>query len=141
MQSNRGYLNLCELLSRAWLQAQPGGQRGQAWLQWEWLDELNEGLIALSGADLGAVGQALLAQDSGRARELATRLAAIFEGRFYIELQRAGLAHHEMHVCAAVPLAAELGLAGRRDPSGAVSANPTTSRRTRPGSASPKARP
>ncbi len=110
VQSNRGYLNLCELLSRAWLQAQPAGQRGQPWLQWEWLEEFHEGLIALSGADLGAVGQALLAQDKGRARELARRLASIFDGRFYLELQRAGPGHHEAHVRAAVPLAAELDL-------------------------------
>ncbi|WP_418315912.1 DNA polymerase III subunit alpha [Piscinibacter sakaiensis] len=110
VQSNRGYLNLCELLSRAWLQTPAGNQRNQGWLQWDWLAELGDGLIALSGADLGAVGQALLAQDPQRASQLAQQLAALFPGRFYIELQRAGLPNHEAHVRAAVPLAAELGL-------------------------------
>jgi DNA polymerase-3 subunit alpha len=107
VQHRQGYLNLCELLARAWTR---NVQRNQAWVKWEWLQELGGGLIALSGADLGAVGQALLAEDGARARSLAARLAALFPRRFYIELQRAGAPAHEAHVRAAVPLAAELGL-------------------------------
>ncbi len=106
-QNRRGYLNLCELLSRGWLH---GVQRAQAWLSWDWLAELNEGLIALSGAEMGAVGMALLARDETRARGLAQRLAAIFPRRFYLELQRAGLAGQEACLRATVPLAAALQL-------------------------------
>jgi len=107
VKNNRGYLNLCELISRSWL---VNVQRAQAWVKWEWFETLGEGLIALSGAELGAVGQALVAGDSARADALATRLAALFPQRFYIELQRAGLPGNETHVRAAVPLAARLGL-------------------------------
>ncbi|GCL62628.1 DNA polymerase III subunit alpha [Pseudaquabacterium pictum] len=107
VQNRQGYLNLCELLARGWVQ---NAQRAQAWITWDWLAELGGGLIALSGADLGAVGQALLAGDTERARAVAQRLSSLFPGRFYIELQRAGLATHEPHVRAAVPLAAALGL-------------------------------
>jgi DNA polymerase-3 subunit alpha len=107
VQSKTGYLNLCELISRGWLDP---NARGQAWLKWEWLAQLNEGLIALSGADLGAIGQALIAQDPQRAQAVATRLAATFPQRFYIELQRAGLPTNEAHVRAAVPLAAQMKL-------------------------------
>jgi len=107
VQSEGGYLNLCELLSRAWL---TNAQRAQAWLKWDWLDSLNDGLIALSGADHGAIGQALLAQDAVRARDIAQRLSHVFAGRFYIELQRAGQAGNEAHIRAAVPLAASLKL-------------------------------
>ena len=107
VQDSQGYLNACELLARAWTR---NVQRTQAWVKWEWLHELGSGLIALSGADQGALGAALLAGDEPRARELAQRLAALFPGRFYIELQRAGLPTHEAHVRAAVPLAAALGL-------------------------------
>jgi DNA polymerase-3 subunit alpha len=64
----------------------------------------------LSGADGGAIGMALLAGDAARARAVAQQMAAHFPGRFYIELQRAGLPTNEAHVRAAVPLAAELGL-------------------------------
>ena len=67
-------------------------------------------MIALSGADAGAVGQALLAGDAQRAKAVAQRLAAMFPGRFYFELQRAGLATNEAQVRAVVPLASELSL-------------------------------
>ncbi len=107
VQSKTGYLNLCELISRGWLDP---NARGQAWLKWEWLTALNEGLIALSGAELGAIGQALMAQDIQRAQAVATRLAATFPQRFYIELQRAGMPTNEAHVRAAVPLAAQMKL-------------------------------
>jgi DNA polymerase III subunit alpha len=103
VQNTQGYLNLCELLSRAWLHNE---QRAQAWVQWVWLEELGEGLIALSGAEQGAVGQALVSGDAARAQAQALRLARCFPNRFYIELQRAGLPHNEAHVRAAVVLAA-----------------------------------
>jgi DNA polymerase-3 subunit alpha len=107
VQNQRGYLNLCELISRAWLH---NVQRNQAWLRWTWLDELGEGLIALSGADQGIVGHALLAGDVARAQALALRLEDLFPNRFYIELQRAGLPGNEAHVRAAVQLAASCRL-------------------------------
>ncbi|HEV8689110.1 MAG TPA: PHP domain-containing protein, partial [Ideonella sp.] len=107
VQSPEGYLNLCELLARAWTR---NVQRAQAWVTWEWLAELGGGLIALSGAEHGAVGSALLTGDTARARQLAERLAGLFPGRFYLELQRAGLPQQEALVRATVPLAAELKL-------------------------------
>ncbi len=113
VQSKTGYLNLCELLSRAWV---TNVQRNQAWVTWENLAELADGLIALSGAPLGGTGQggaiALAAAqgDMERAEALARRLAGLFPNRFYLELQRAGLPGQEAWVRAAVPLAAKLGL-------------------------------
>ena len=107
VQNRQGYLNLCELLSRAWLGEV---QRNQACLQWAWLEGLSEGLIALSGAEMGAIGQALLAQDVERAQATAQRLSTLFPGRFYLELQRAGLPGQAAHVAAAVALAADLHL-------------------------------
>jgi DNA polymerase III subunit alpha len=67
-QNTQGYLNLCELLSRSWVS---NVQRAQAWLKWEWLDQCHDGLIALSGAQYGAVGQHLAAQDEARAQAAA----------------------------------------------------------------------
>ncbi|MEK8031172.1 DNA polymerase III subunit alpha [Ideonella sp. DXS29W] len=107
VQSREGYLNLSELLARAWTR---NVQRAQAWVTWEWLAELGQGLIALSGAEHGAVGMALLAGDTARARQAAERLSGLFPGRFYLELQRAGLPQQEALVRATVPLAAELRL-------------------------------
>ena len=107
VQNSQGYLNISELLSRAWIQ---NVVRNQACLKWEWLQELGEGLICLSGAQHGGLGQALLMGDKARAKDWAARLSAAFPGRFYIELQRAGLPGQEALVQASVPLAAELGL-------------------------------
>ncbi|TMH04653.1 MAG: PHP domain-containing protein, partial [Betaproteobacteria bacterium] len=107
VQNAQGYLNVSELLARAWTR---NAQRAQAWVKWEWLEELSGGLIALSGADAGALGAALLAGDTRRAAAVAQRLAELFPGRFYIELQRAAQPSNEAHVRAAVPLAAELKL-------------------------------
>ncbi|MBK7002524.1 MAG: DNA polymerase III subunit alpha [Rhodoferax sp.] len=107
VQDKEGYLNLSELLARAYTQ---NIVKNQAVLKLAWLRELNAGLIALSGAQAGAVGQALLQGDSTRAQEWAQQLAGVFDNRFYLEVQRAGRVDDEVHVAAAVQLAAGLGL-------------------------------
>lgn len=107
VQDGGGYLNLCELLSRAWLGP---AQQAQARVRWDDLAQLGGGLIALSGAEMGAVGQALAGGDPARAAQLATRLAGLFPDRFYLELQRAGLTGQEAVLRASVALAAQLGL-------------------------------
>ena len=107
VQNHTGYLHLCELLSRAWT---ANTVRGQPVIELAWLQTMGEGLIALSGAHCGAVGLALLQGDTVRADACALQLAAIFPGRFYIELQRAGQMDDARHVPAAVQLAARLGL-------------------------------
>ncbi len=107
VQNRQGYLNLSELLTRAWTR---GVVRDQAVISLKWLSELNEGLIALSGAQRGAIGQALVQGDDARAMECALYFAGIFPHRFYMELQRAEQAEDARHVPAAVQLAARLSL-------------------------------
>ena len=107
VQDKQGYLNLSELLARAWTR---NDGRGLAVLQREWLEELNGGLLMLSGAQAGPVGQALIQGDANRAADIALQLGSLFTHRFYIELQRAGRVDDERHVTAAVQLAARLHL-------------------------------
>ncbi len=107
VQNKQGYLNLSEILARAWTQ---NVVKAQAVVKLAWLKELNEGLIALSGAQAGVVGQALVQGDTARAHELALQLGSIFPHRFYLELQRAGRPDDEPHVAAAVQLAATMKL-------------------------------
>ena len=107
VQNHQGYLNLCELLARAWTQ---NAGKPEASVSWDWLTELNGGLIALSGAQAGPVGQALLQGDSQRAFDVALQIASVFPHRFYLELQRAGRADDEAHVIAAVQLAQRMQL-------------------------------
>jgi DNA polymerase III subunit alpha len=107
VQSQQGYLNLCELLSRGWTQ---NVHKAVGVIKLAWLQELSQGLIALSGAQSGPVGQALVQGDLSRASELGLQIAGIFPHRFYIELQRAERADDEAHVVAAVQLASHLNL-------------------------------
>ncbi len=107
VQDDRGYLNLCNMLARAWT---TNAQRAQAWVKWSWLETFSPGLLVLSGADAGALGQALLAQDAERAAGIAGWLRQHFDGRFYVELQRAGLPTNDAHVQAACSFAAAQGL-------------------------------
>ncbi|HQQ71737.1 MAG TPA: PHP domain-containing protein, partial [Alicycliphilus sp.] len=107
VQNRQGYLNLSELLARAWTQ---GVVKNLPLCTWNWLQELNPGLIALAGAQAGPVGQALMRGDEAGAAAVALRLAGMFPHRFYLELQRAGRADDEAHVTAAVQLAARLQL-------------------------------
>src|SRR5688572_973035 len=88
--SRAGYLRLCELLSRAWLKNQ---HRARAEIARAWLHAGgSEGLIALSGAAGGDVGQALAAGNAAAAEKAAREWAALFPGRYYLEIQRAGFA-------------------------------------------------
>ena len=107
VQNQQGYLNLSELLARAYTQ---NVVKSLPVVKPAWLRQCHEGLIALSGAQAGAVGQALVQGDVERAHEAALQLAAVFPHRFYIELQRAGRAEDEAHVGAAVQLAARMKL-------------------------------
>jgi DNA polymerase-3 subunit alpha len=107
VQSSQGYLNLSELLARAWTQNMV---KTNAVVKLAWLQELSEGLILLSGAQAGPVGQALVQGDTSRAAEIALQLASIFTHRFYLEIQRAGRPEDNAHVVAAVKLAARLSL-------------------------------
>ena len=107
VQDHQGYLNLSELLARAWTRNEG---RGQALVHRDWLKECNAGLIMLSGAQAGPVGQALMQGDTQRATDMALQLSTLFTHRFYLELQRAGRADDERHVSHTVQLAARLHL-------------------------------
>src|SRR5690606_15337414 len=100
------YLDLCELLARAWTE---NSQRGRAEIRREWLSGKN-GLIVLSGARAGDVGQALEAGREDEARRLARQWAADFPDSYFIELQRAGFDGDEAYVQSALKLAADCGL-------------------------------
>ncbi|MCL4184521.1 MAG: DNA polymerase III subunit alpha, partial [Burkholderiaceae bacterium] len=113
-RNRTGYLRLCELISRAWIENE---YRGRGELRAEWFDAagadgapMGEGLIALSGAQTGDVGQALLADNVDAAATLATAWARRFPGAYYLEVQRTGQHEAEAHTRAAARLAARLDL-------------------------------
>ncbi len=89
-QSFAGYLLLSRLLTRAYLENQT---QGRAEISMSWLKNEKhgtDGLIALSGARFGTIGQAILHNDLKQAQSHALEWATLFPNRFYIEIQRDG---------------------------------------------------
>jgi DNA polymerase-3 subunit alpha len=105
--NHAGYLNLCELVSRSWIENQ---HRGRAEMRLEWFESRGDGLIVLSGGAQGEIGAQLALGNVPAARAAAQRLAQLFPDRFYIELQRAGRAGDEALVRGGARLAIELDL-------------------------------
>ncbi len=106
-QNQEGYRLLCQLLTRAYVEGQ---HSGRPCLSRSWLVGSMDGLIALSGAQDGDIGQTLLAGNIAQAEQLAHEYASLFPGRFYVELQRTGQPYQEDYVHAAVDLATRVGL-------------------------------
>ncbi|HEX7560397.1 MAG TPA: DNA polymerase III subunit alpha, partial [Usitatibacter sp.] len=105
-RSREGYLALCNLLTRAHAE---NHWRGRAEVRREWLRNL-EGLIALSGAEAGEVGAALVSLGREAAEALARQWADDFSGCFYIEIQRLDPAKSAAFVQASVELAERCAL-------------------------------
>ncbi|MDW3095198.1 MAG: DNA polymerase III subunit alpha [Gammaproteobacteria bacterium] len=84
---NTGYRNLTELLTRAYLNGQHGGQPT---IDRSWINEFNQGLIVLSGGREGDLGKLLLKQDMARIDTCVNNWKKVFSDRFYVELQRTG---------------------------------------------------
>jgi DNA polymerase-3 subunit alpha len=103
-----GYLRLCELLTQAYLGPR---SRGRAEISRAALAAGdNGGLIALSGAAGGDVGQALLLGATAQAEAAAAEWARLFPDSYYLEIQRCGQPQAEQLVAASVALAAKLDL-------------------------------
>ena len=107
VKNHQGYLNLCEVLTKASLTNQ---YKGRAEVDPIWFKDHGEGLIALSGARFGDVGVALLANQEEEALKRAKVWANYFPGSFYIEIQRAGHPQDEAQLHGAVHLANQLKL-------------------------------
>lgn len=86
-QTDKGYLNLSQLVSEAFLETDP---QENAHIDWEQLEACSEGLICLTGGLAGPVGQYLLHNQNKEAETVLKRLKKLFGDRLYLELQRHG---------------------------------------------------
>ena len=84
--NDTGFHNLMKLSTRANLE----GMYYKPRIDHDLLEELNEGLIVLSGCASGEIGVALKEDDYDRAREIAKWYKSIFGDRYYLELQDHG---------------------------------------------------
>jgi DNA polymerase III subunit alpha len=103
-QSRKGFKRLSALLTRS---ASFGPVLGRNVVLKEWLEPAAlEGLIALSGAQFGELGRALVAGSGARGAAVLDYWRKLLPQRFYIELQRAGRPGEAEYVARAVALAA-----------------------------------
>jgi DNA polymerase-3 subunit alpha len=88
VQNERGYLNLSELSSIAYLES---GEMSEPVVPWAKVVEHAEGLILLSGGTDGPVDALLAAGKTAEGEAALAEMQRVFGDRFYVELQRHGL--------------------------------------------------
>lgn len=85
-KDQQGYQNLLKLVSLA--HKRKGDAEAKPVMLMEDLDGASEGLIALSGGCDGVLGRYFSAKQSALGGEILEKFKRLFEGRFYIEIQR-----------------------------------------------------
>ena len=107
-KSDKGYRNLCFLLSRCHMDSPP--RLPMARIDRGLLAQHCEGLIALSGGLSGEIPQALLKRDKAEAAKLARFYQGLFGDDFYIEIIRNGIKEQEQVNAELLLLSEELGV-------------------------------
>jgi DNA polymerase-3 subunit alpha len=87
-QNERGYLNLSELSSIAYLDS---AELPEPVVPWAKIVEYSEGLILLSGGTDGPIDALFAAGKTAEASAALAEMQRVFGDRFYVELQRHGL--------------------------------------------------
>jgi len=85
VQSEKGFRNLSKLISDAYLE-----HENETYIEWSDLEELNEGLICLTGGTAGPINQYLLHNQAKEAEAFLKKLKGWFGDRLYVEVQRHG---------------------------------------------------
>lgn len=101
-QTNDGYQNLLKLISRSFTEGQ---LHDKPMVKREWLSEYANGILALSGAQEGDLGKALLAEDKAQVANLLEFWTTLFPNRYYLEIQRTGRPQEESYIQAAILIA------------------------------------
>ena len=126
--NEEGYANLSRLVSRAYLE----GEAGRAAAQLGWLDRDSlAGVICLTGGPEGAIDPWFAAGLDGQAENRLETLRNLFGDRFYVEIQRHGLASEHANEARLIDYAYRRGvpLVATNEPF--LPAAPTTRRMTR----------
>lgn len=107
VKNKKGYTNLTKLVSKAYIEGQ---ESHGPFVRIEWLEDYSEGLIALSGGQMGHIGQALLLKQKKLAENRVDYFKSIFGKDFFIEIQRIGREDEEEYNFSAIKLAQENGI-------------------------------
>ena len=89
VMNETGYMNIMHLMKQSYLDNPTAVEK--PYLTMANLQEVNEGLIALSGGVEGPVGRLILEGRDREAEETVIKLKEIFGSRFYMEIARLGL--------------------------------------------------
>lgn len=103
-QDEEGYRNLCRISTLAYTRAQAGNN---PIVQAQWLQEANQGLIAISAGRDGVLGRSLLGSNSAQCAITMDWWRRCFNDRFYLEVIRTGRADEERYIHAAVDAAVQ----------------------------------
>ena len=106
VMNHEGYRNLCRLVTLSYKE----GFYYKPRIDKQLLREFNGGLIALSGCLASEVNQAIAMGSTDRARAVLDEYRAMFDGRYYVEVQDNHLPQQEKANVELVRLANELGL-------------------------------
>ena len=101
-KNNKGYKNLTELISKAYLR---GHVQNKAVIDKAWLIDYAEGLILLSGAREGDIGKVLIKGNHELVEEMVDFYQTYFPDHFYLELIRTGRENEERYLHSAIELA------------------------------------
>lgn len=101
-QNQEGYKNITRLVSKAYVEGQ---HLGIPQINKSWFQGATEGVIALSGAREGDIGQALLNNNLTLAQQQLREWSLLFPDRYYLELQRTGREREDEYNQAALDLA------------------------------------
>ena len=102
--NNDGYKNITVLISKAY---QRGHVNHLPVIDKDWLIEHQAGVLILSGATRGDVGQALVKNNLKGAQQMAAFYQTHFPDRYYLELIRTGRSNENAYIKAAVNFAQE----------------------------------
>ncbi len=106
-KNKQGYINLTKLVSKAYVDGQIDGE---PIVLFSWLEDLCEGIIALSGGMDGHIGNSILAGNEQLSESRVDFFQKVFKDNFFIEIHRTGKENETEYNNAAVKLAAKKGV-------------------------------
>jgi DNA polymerase-3 subunit alpha len=106
-QHFEGYQNLSKIISKSYIEGQ---KRGIPYVNFDWIKENNEGLIAIDNADNGSFANALLHSEESFIEQTCEKWTSLFPDRYYLELQRIGLKGQNNHINKAIEYSGKLNI-------------------------------
>ncbi len=103
--NEKGYANLVSLVSKSYMETEDDQE---AHITAAMLQDLNEGIICLTGGRDGPIDKALLDNKQEEAKARAVFFKDIFQDRLYIEIQRVNLSDEKNREVALLDIAYEL---------------------------------